>query len=169
WQVLADFNITVVEYDRNQCIHHLFQRQAERTPAALAIVSGEEQLSYQELNRCANQLAHYLQRRGVGKEARVGIYLERSPATLVALLGVLKAGAAYVPLDPAYPKDRIAFIADDAELGLLLTQENLVEQLPTHSAQVVRMDADWPSIALENCEAPDINVRGENLAYVLYT
>jgi len=168
-QVLADFNRTAVEYDRNQCVHHLVQQQAERTPAAFAILFGEEKHSYQDLDRRANRLAHYLQHRGVAKEARVGIYLERSPAMLVALLGVLKAGAAYVPLDPAYPKDRIAFIADDAELGLLLTQENLVEQLPTHSAQVVRIDADWPSIALESGEAPDIDVQGENLAYVLYT
>ena len=167
--VLAEFNRTETDYPHNLCLHQLFQSQADRTPAAPAVVFGEEQLSYDELNRRSNQLAHYLLRRGIGQEARVGIYLERSPAMLVALLGVLKAGAAYVPLDPAFPKERISFIADDAELGLLLTQGHLAEQLLTKAGEFVRIDADWPAIALESVEAPKVDVQPENLAYVLYT
>ena len=168
-QVLLDFNRSDKAYSHEQCLHHLFQHQAELSPAAPALVFGEEQLSYQELNRRANQLAHYLQKRGVGLESRVGLYLERSPEMLVAILGVLKAGAAYVPLDPAYPKDRIAFIVEDAQLQLLLTQERLIEQLPTTSVQAIRVDAEWPSIASESADNPGLEVTPRNLAYVLYT
>jgi amino acid adenylation domain-containing protein len=168
-QVLIDFNRTELDYDRDLGLHQLFEQQAERTPTAPALVFGEEQLSYAELNRRANQLARYLRNRGVGVESRVGLYLERSPEMLVALLGVLKAGAAYVPLDPAYPSDRIAFIVEDAQLPLLLTEERLVAQLSAHAAPVVRLDADWPNIASEPGDNLAVEVRPRNLAYVLYT
>src|SRR5262249_55327843 len=135
----------------------------------VAVVCNGQQLTYRELNERANQLAHYLLSRGAGPEKLIGIFVERSPQMLVALLGVLKAGAAYVPLDPAYPKDRIAFIVEDAGLELLITQQGLGEALPPHQAQVVQLDADWPAIAGESKQNPDSGVRGENLAYVLYT
>ncbi|HMC74094.1 MAG TPA: amino acid adenylation domain-containing protein, partial [Terriglobales bacterium] len=114
-------------------------------------------------------MARYLRRAGAGPNTRVGIYLERSAEMLVAVLGVLKAGAAYVPLDPAYPADRIAFIVEDAQLGWLLSQQSFVGQLPTHAAQVVRLDADWPAIASEAGEDLAVAVKPEDLAYVLYT
>src|SRR5262249_1743950 len=149
--------------------HEVFEAHAGLHPDAVAVVCNGQQLTYRELNERANQLAHYLLSRGAGPEKLIGIFVERSPQMLVALLGVLKAGAAYVPLDPAYPKDRIAFIVEDAGLELLITQQGLGEALPPHQAQVVQLDADWPAIAGESKQNPDSGVRGENLAYVLYT
>ena len=128
--------------------------RAREHPNAVAVVFGEERLSYSELNRRSNQLAHYLKMRGVRADSLIGIFVERSLDMLVALLGVLKAGAAYVPLDPAYPKDRIAFIAEDAQLELLITQQSLVDSLPAHRAQVIRLDADWAAIAAESGDDP---------------
>jgi amino acid adenylation domain-containing protein len=168
-QLLEEWNDTGSEYSRNESIHHLIESQAQHTPDSVAIEFVNQMLSYAQLNSRANQLAHYLQKCGVSVESRVGLYLERSPEMLVAILGVLKAGAAYVPLDPAYPKDRIAFIVEDSQLQLLLTQQRLVEQLPAHSAPVVRLDADWLSIASEGAANPGIKITPRNLAYVLYT
>src|SRR2546429_1293221 len=124
-QVLAEWNATRVDFPQDACIHELFDAQVERTPEALAVVYENEQLSYKQLNQWANQLAHYLQRHGVGPEVRVGLRMQRSLEMVVGLLGILKAGGAYVPLDPAYPQERLAFMLADAQVPVLLTQQSL--------------------------------------------
>jgi amino acid adenylation domain-containing protein len=168
-QVLIEFNQTGTAYPLNQCIHELFEEQVELTPDAVAVAFEEEQLSYRELNRRANQLAHYLRALGVGPEVRVGICLERSFEMLVAIWGTLKAGGAYVPLDPQYPRERIAFMLEDTDVPVLLAQRRLVEELPPHAARVVCLDSDWNSIARESEDNPPRTARAENLVYVIYT
>src|ERR1019366_3221247 len=150
-------------------VHQLFEAQAERTPDAVAIVFEAEQLTYGELNRRANQLAHHLRALGVGPEVLVAICLERSLEMVIALLGVLKAGGAYLPLDPAYPKERLAFMLEDAQVPVLLTQERLVERFAEHDAKVICLDSGWETLARESGENPGSSTLPENLAYVIYT
>ncbi len=164
----------LVEWNRTEavhpptCVHTLFEEQVRKTPDAVAVNFGQQSLTYSDLNRRANRLARHLAQQGVGHEALVGVYMERSLEMMVALLGVLKAGAAYVPLDPAYPKDRLTFIAQDADIQLLLTQQSSATKISV-SAKVIRVDTDWPAIAAQSAEDPQIEVQPENLAYVLYT
>src|SRR5262249_21576600 len=127
--LLVEWNHTQADYPRGRCIHDLFTEQAVRTPNAVAVVSESWQLTYQELDQRAKQLANYLRPAGIGPEARVGVCLERSPEMLVAMLAVLKAGGAYVPLDPSYPRERLALLLDDAGAALLLTQSRLRDRL----------------------------------------
>src|SRR5204862_18140 len=143
----------------------LFEAQVERTPEGMAVAFEGRTLSYRELNARANQLARFLRKRGVGPDCLVGIAAERSLEFAVGLLGILKAGGAYVPLDPGYPKDRLASILEDAKAPILVTQTSLVDVLPPHTAQVVRLDADWPTIAAESDTNPVSNVKPENLSY----
>ncbi|WP_442937947.1 amino acid adenylation domain-containing protein [Nostoc sp.] len=168
--LLVQWNDTSVEYPQHQCIHELFEAQVERTPDAVAVVFEDQQLTYQELNARANQLAHHLRSLGVRPEVLVGICMERSLEMIVGLLGILKAGGAYMPLDPAYPQERLALILEDAKPLVLLTQKHLVVDLPKHGAKVVCMDADW-EIDVFGCpqENPISSVTAENLAYVIYT
>ena len=147
----------------------MFEVQVERTPDAVAVVFEDEQLTYRELNQRANQLAHYLVSLGVQPEVLVGICVERSLKMLIALLAILKAGAAYVPLDPAYPQERIAYILEDAQISVLLTQQHLMAQLPKHQAKAICLDSDWNNIAQENQNNLVNKVTSENLAYVIYT
>ncbi|MEH1861773.1 MAG: amino acid adenylation domain-containing protein [Nostoc sp.] len=168
-QLLVEWNNTQIEYPQDKCIHQLFETQVELTPNAVALVFEGKQLTYRELNAKANQLARYLQSLGVGKEVLVGICVERSLEMVVGLLGTLKAGGAYVPLDPAYPKERLGFILEDTDASVLLTQQQLVEELPKHGAQFVCLDTDWKIISQycqENCIT---RVQASNLAYVIYT
>src|SRR5439155_9487139 len=139
------------------------------TPDAIAVVCEDAQLTYHELNRRANQLAHHLHALGVGPEVLVGLCAERSLEMVIGLLGILKAGAAYVPLDPAYPPERLAFMLEDAQVSVLLTQEQLLSRLPTSEARVLCLDADWATIATEKAENPINSATAENLAYVIYT
>nr|MBA3356212.1 amino acid adenylation domain-containing protein [Pyrinomonadaceae bacterium] len=168
-QLLVEWNDTSTTYPRQQCIHGLFETQVERTPNAIAVVFEEEQLTYGELNRRANQVAHYLRERSVGPEVRVGILMERSIEMMVALLGILKVGGSYVPLDPMYPQERLAFMLDDAEVPVLLTQRHLLESFPVHCADVVCLDTDWKAIARESEENLVGGATADNLAYVIYT
>jgi len=168
-QVLFDFNGTRRDYPRGTCIHQLFAAQAARTPDAVAIAFAGGELTYRELNRRANQVAHHLRRLGIGPEALVGICVERSPAMVVGLLGILKAGGAYVALDPAYPRERLQFMLEDAAAPVLLTEEHLAPALPVTDARVVRLDADWPAIAAERDDDPPALARPGNLAYLIYT
>ena len=168
-QVLFEFNDTKADYVENKCIHELIEEQVARTPEALAVTCEGEQLTYSELNRRANQLAHYLRKLGVGPEVLVGICMDRSVEMVVGLLGILKAGGAYVPLDPEYPKERLSFMLEDAEVPVLLAQGQLVEGLPEHKAEVVRVDSGWGKISLESVENPASGVTAENAAYVIYT
>lgn len=168
-QLLVEWNDTWAEYSLKQCIHQLFEKQVERSPDAIAAIYKDERLTYQELNDRANQLAHYLQKVGVGPEILVGICVERSLEMLVGLLGILKAGGAYLPLDPAYPKQRLAFMLRDANVGVLLTQQSLLNALSEHKAKFVCLDTDWEAIALESQENPIARTQSENLAYTIYT
>ena len=168
-QLLATWNQTQVDYPRNSSIQEVFEAQVVATPDAIALIFENEQISYQELNSRANQLAHYLRGLGIVADSLVGIYIERSLETVVGILGILKAGGAYVPLDPSYPSERLAFMVTDTQVSVLLTQQRLVEQLPPSNARIVCLDADWEAIALESQANPVCNVTPDNLAYVIYT
>ncbi len=168
-KLLVEFNDTRTDYPKNWCIHQLIEQQVERSPDNLAVSFEDQQLTYRELNARSNQLARYLQTLGVGPETLVGICVERSVEMIVGMLGILKAGGAYVPLDPVYPQERLAFMLKDSRVTLLLTQENLVNTLFKHDAQVVSLDADWSRISQESEENLDIKVQPDNLAYVIYT
>ncbi|QLE54756.1 non-ribosomal peptide synthetase [Nostoc sp. TCL26-01] len=168
-QLLVEWNQTQVDYPQNTCIHHLFEQQVERTPEAIALVFGEAQLTYHQLNQKANQLAHHLQQLGVKPETLVGICLERSIEMVVGLLAILKAGGAYIPIDPSYPPQRIAFMLKDAQPPILLTQAIIAPTLPTHNAQVICLDSDWDKIATHSPENPHSGVTLDHLIYVIYT
>ena len=168
-QQLVEWNPTDAEYPKDKCIHQLFEAQVERTPDAVAVVFEDKSLTYRELNRKANQLAHYLQQLGVGPEVLVGIYVERSLEMIVGILGIFKAGGAYVPLDPAYPQERQAFKLADTQAKVMLTQQQLVEKLPPYEGYVTCLDTDWEKIAQESAENPVSAVTAESLAYVMYT
>ncbi len=168
-QLLVEWNNTAVEYRQQQCIHQLFEAQVERTPDAVAVVFESEQLTYRELNIRANQLAHYLQQLGVKPEVLVGICVERSLFMIIGLLAILKAGGAYVPLDPAYPKERLTYILEDAAVSVLLTQQQVIENLPQHQTRVVCLDTDWESIAQQSSQNPISECTTDNLAYIIYT
>ena len=150
-------------------IPELFAAQAARTPEATAVVYGDQQLSYGELDARANQLAHHLRGLGVGPEVVVGLCVERSLEMLVGVLGILKAGGAYLPLDPAYPEERLAFMLEDARAPVLLTQAKLLDQLPAYGARIVQLDADWPTIARRPATASPVALHPHNTAYVIYT
>ncbi|MBH8571748.1 amino acid adenylation domain-containing protein [Nostocaceae cyanobacterium CENA369] len=175
-QLLLEWNNTEVAYPQKQCIHELLEAQVEKTPDAVAVVFEDEQLTYRQLNAKANQLAHYLRTLGVKPEVLVGIYVERSSKTLpkaslytiIGILAILKAGGAYVPLDPAYPPERLAFILQDAQVSVLLTQQHLIENLPPHQTNVV-LDTDWESITQQSQQNPINECTTDNLAYIIYT
>ena len=168
-QQLVAWNDTQIDYPQVQCIHQLFEATAERTPETVAVVFADQQLTYRELNHRANQLAHHLQALGVKPDVPVALCVERSLATVIGLLGILKAGGAYVPLDPAYPQERLAFMLEDSQVPVVLTQQNLIGVLPDHRAHMVCIDTDWDTIALGSEENPNSGVRFENLAYTIYT
>ncbi len=167
-QLLVEWNDTYTPYPHSKCIHQLFEEQVAKTPNAVAVVYEDESLTYQQLNDRANQLAHYLQTLGVGAEVLVGICVGRSPLMLIGLLGILKAGGAYVPLDPAYPQERLAFMLEDAQVSVLLTQESLVPTLPLHKARVVCLDSDRANFSTSK-ENLVHTATTDNLAYVIYT
>lgn len=168
-QLLVEWNQTGREYPKDKCIHDLIEAQVERTPDAVAVVYGEKKLTYRELNRRANQLAHRLRTLNVGPDVLVGLCVERSLEMVVGLLGILKAGGAYVPLDPSYPKERLAFMLEDAKVPVLLTQRPLQERLPEHTTRVICLDTDWEAIKGESAQNPANRATPDNLAYVIYT
>jgi amino acid adenylation domain-containing protein len=167
-QMLGEWNNTERSYAA-LCPHQLIEEQARATPQRTALVCDGVQLSYAQLNARANQLAHYLRGQGVRPDSLVGVYLDRSADMLVAVLGVLKSGAAYVPLDPAYPDDRIAYMLGDARPAIVLTQATLADQLPVGEHASLCLDRDWPLLAA--CAETDLApaAAGANLAYVIYT
>ncbi|MDX2093740.1 MAG: amino acid adenylation domain-containing protein [Kofleriaceae bacterium] len=168
-QLLVDWNATERDYPQDLCLHEMFEAQVDRTPAAVAVEFEGSQLTYAELDRRANQVAHHLRAVGVGPGVLVGIFVERSLDMVVALYGVLKAGAAYVPLDPSYPRERLAFTIDDAAMPVLLTQARVVDLLPDHGARVVRLDADWAEVAQASTERLGRTARPSDRAYVIFT
>lgn len=181
-QILVKWNDTRADYPRNKCIHELFEEQVVRTPEAVAVTIANPQqslrqgsgqasihLTYRELNRRANQLAHYLRKQGVGSEVLVGLCVERSIEMIVGLLGVLKAGGAYVPLDPEYPRKRLAFMLEDSQVPVLLTQQQLLTNLPEQKARIFCLDTEWDMFSQERDVNPNCHVNPANRAYVIYT
>ena len=167
--MLVDWNDTAVAYPDHHTIHQLFEEQVACIPDAVAVTFEEQTLTYAELDRKANQLAHYLRKLGVGPEILVGVCTLRSPEMIVGIMGVLKAGAAYVPLDPNYPTERLAYMIQDSQAPVLLTQSALLDHLPDHTAVTVQLDVDWPQISQKPVSAPDSGATADNLAYVIYT
>ncbi len=168
-RILVEWNATATDYPRGRSIHGLFEEQAAATPDAVAVAFEGETLTYRELDRRANRLAHYLRSLGVRAERPVGMWMERSPEVIVALLGILKAGGAYAPFDLMAPPDRVAFMLRDARIDVLLTQERMLARLPAHGARAICLDADPPDIASQpDTPLPD-EAAGDSLAYVMYT
>lgn len=168
-QVVQAWNKTESAFPQSNCIHEIIEKEAERSPQSIAVTFGTELLTYGELNRRANQLAHYLRACGIGPETLVGIFVDRSLDMVVGLLAILKAGGAYVPLDPAYPADRISFMIRDARMRTLLTHERGLAKLPLSEVDAVCLDHDWSRIAEENPGNPSPSATPDNLAYVIYT
>ncbi|MDM8557980.1 amino acid adenylation domain-containing protein [Candidatus Parabeggiatoa sp. HSG14] len=176
-QILIEWNNTEKTYPQNQCLHQLFETQVEQTPNAIAVTFENQQLTYQTLNKKANQLAHYLQSLGVKPEVLVGICIERSLEMVIGLLGILKAGGAYVPLDPNYPQERLAFMLKDSQILILLTQEKLIEKLSGLTQNLkskaknhlVCLDSGWKTISQLNDNNPSSGAMPSNLAYMIYT
>ncbi|MEI4623585.1 non-ribosomal peptide synthase/polyketide synthase [Bacillus pfraonensis] len=167
-QLLEEWNDNAISYPRENVIHQLFEEQVNRTPDAVAVVDKKQQLTYRELNEKANQLAHYLQKCGIGTESLVGLCFERSVEMVVGLMGIWKAGAAYVPLDPSYPESRLRYILEDTEIQVLVTNEALVGWIPKE-IKAVCLDRDQAMISQESKLSPICEITGENLAYVIYT
>ncbi|MGZ3458788.1 MAG: amino acid adenylation domain-containing protein, partial [Archangium sp.] len=168
-QVLVEWNDTRADFPRDTCVHTLVEAQALRAPDALAVQLGQESLTYRQLDARANQLAHHLHSLGVRRGALVGLCLPRSPDMVVALLAILKAGAAYVPLDPSYPLERLSFMLRDAGISVLLTRTDIADKLPSQGEQRFRMDTDWDSLASHPAQAPDSSTTADDIAYVIYT
>jgi amino acid adenylation domain-containing protein len=178
-QLVVDWNDTEKEYPKDKCIHQLFETQVEKSPDRIAVLFDDQQLTYRELNERANQLGRYLRKLGVGPEVLVAICVERSLEMVVGILGILKAGGTYVPLDPSYPKERLRFMLEDTQVAVLLTQQRLANDLIEDShprswildsqTKVVCLDADWKVIAEEGAQNPVTSVTPEHLAYVIYT
>jgi len=166
--LVRELNQTSGPFSQGKCLQQLFEQQVHIAPEAIAVICENERLTYSELDRRANQLAHHLQGLGAGLESLVGICMKRSPEMLVGLLGILKTGAAYLPLDPAYPKDRLAFMIADACVKLVVTQEDL-EERTSECAQHVCLDSDWKEIEKGSGISPAAVTSPDNLAYVIYT
>ncbi|MCK9816842.1 condensation domain-containing protein, partial [Pseudomonas sp. MAFF 302046] len=165
-QALRTWNQTTAHYPNTSPVHQLFEEQAALKPESIALLFGEQQLTYDQLNRRTNQLAHKLIELGVGPEVMVGIAAERSLDMVIGLMAILKAGGAYVPLDPEYPQDRLSYMFEDSGIDLLLTQEPLLSGLPVFGGQTLLLEADVSTYSDAN---PQIEVLAENLAYVIYT
>ncbi|GFE67459.1 non-ribosomal peptide synthetase [Chroococcus sp. FPU101] len=166
-QLLTQWNNTQKNYP-TLCIHQLFEAQVKQTPDALAVIDGDETLTYSELNTKSNQLAHYLQSLGVQPESRIGIECDRTFHLIIGLLGILKAGAAYVPLDPNYPQERINFILEDAQVSILLTVSGIRTQ-ELEIEKTIFLDTDREKINQTSTLNPVSNITPNNLAYIIYT
>ena len=165
-RLAVEWNQTSRDYASEKCLPQLFAAQVERTPDAPAVSDENRTLSYSELNARANQLAHQLRDVGVGPEMRVALFVERSTEMVVGILGILKAGAAFVPIDPHQPFERISFLLADVQSPVVVTQEHLVDQLPADTAFIIELDAEGAVYSQEN---PALEIAPENVAYVIYT
>ena len=166
--LVKELNETSEQFSQDRCLQQLFERQVQVAPEAVAVICEDEKLTYGQLDRRANQLAFHLQKLGIGLESLVGICMQRSPEMLVGLLGIFKAGAAYLPLDPAYPKERLAFMIEDAGVEVVVTQEELKDRTPD-SVRRVCLDSDWKKIEKESSDPTACATSPDNLAYVIYT
>lgn len=168
-QMLVAWNDNVLPYDQTICLHEIINRQAIQQPDAIALIYGEEEMTYADLDGKAELLAVYLRSLGVKPETLVGVFMARTPNLIVALLGILKAGGAYIPLDPMYPPDRIAYMLKDAQAAIVLTQSDLLSSLPTAVQHILSLDSEWEAIAQAMAVPPAPNPDPLNLAYVIYT
>ena len=168
-QIVVEWNQTRSQYAQSGGTHDLFNAQCERTPDSMAIREGDRHLSYRQLQERSNRLAHYLRKLGASTGTRVALCVDRSFDMFVGLLGILKTGAAYVPLDPSHPPDRKAFLLEDAEPAVLITQQKLLANAPVHRVPTVVLDADWHKIARASADFPASDVQSDDPAYVLYT
>lgn len=170
-QLLREWNQTRTDYPRERCLHDLFEEQVRRAPDRIAVVFENQQLTYQQLNQRANQLAHQLREHDVGPDVLVAICAERSVEMLAGILAILKAGGAYVPLDPAYPRERLEFMLQDTQAPVLMTQQRLAASLPPHQARIIYLDTSHAqsSNTLMASESPQSGATADNLAYVMYT
>jgi len=167
--ILVEWNATPDGEPQKSCVHELFQARAEASPEAVALVFEKQQLTYHELNEQANQLAHHLQKLGVGPDSLVAIYAERSLAMVIGLLAILKAGGAYVPMDAQYPRERLAFMLEDTRASVIVTQKALAADLPPTAAKVICIDSDWETISNAPKTNPANAVQPQHLAYIIYT
>ncbi len=170
-QLLVEWNDTDTVFpEAGLCLHELFTRQAQRTPEAVAVLDGRDAMTYGELDRRSNQLAHHLMELGVGPDVLVGLLVERSAEMMVALLSILKAGGAYVPLDPGFPSERLDHMVSNSKMPVLITQGELAQMLHVHPSAIVRLDLDRDAIANHGVDTPvPLGLGGSHLAYVLYT
>jgi non-ribosomal peptide synthetase component F len=168
-RLLVEFNANETEFPTLRCMHELVEQSALRTPESVAVVCGNDRTTYRELNDRANQIAHHLIKLGAGPDVLIGVFLERNSDLLPAILGVLKSGSAYVPLDPSYPRERLAAILEDAKASIVLTQQSLLTQVRGSVPNCVCVDAEWENIAAGPTENPVTRVKPENLGYVLFT
>lgn len=168
-KILTEWNVPPSVFPESTPVHQLFEAQVERTPDALAVIGEGQRLTYRQLNARANQLAHYLRQHAVTPNVLVGFSLERSVDMLVGLLGILKAGGTYVPLDPTYPRERLAFLLKETQISLLITQQHLLANFPDHGATVICLDRDGLEIAQQSTANPTHNVQPQHLAYAMYT
>ncbi|MBF0396787.1 MAG: amino acid adenylation domain-containing protein, partial [Desulfobacterales bacterium] len=167
--LLIELNDTKTDYPKNKSVHELFESQVIKTPEAEAVIFEQKSLSYNELNNRSNQLANYLISLGLKPETKVGICINRSIEMMVGLLGILKAGCAYVPMDPAYPIERLAFMIEDTEMPLLITSSNQEKILNLRKVKAICIDMDWEIIGLQSEENPQNRINPDNIAYVIYT
>src|SRR5215813_4878477 len=163
------FELLLAAKKSSTCVHALFEQQAAQLGTAPAAVFEDRQFSYAELNGRANQLARYLRKLGVGPEIRVGICMDRGLDLVVAMLAVLKAGGAYLPLEPDYPAERLSYMLENSQAPVLLTQERLRNQLPLTWTQVISLDTEWHAINQESSDNLPPLASEKNLAYVIYT
>lgn len=169
-QLFIDWNNTQIDHPKTLTIPELFQTQVENTPDAIALVFEDQSLTYQTLNSQANKLAHYLQKRGITSESLVGVCVERSPEMLIAILAIIKAGGAYLPLDPSYPQDRLEFVLKDACVSTLLIQENLLDKISNTQANIIVFDDNLKAkIAQHPSSNPPNTITNQNSIYVIYT
>ncbi|MDZ8086287.1 MAG: amino acid adenylation domain-containing protein [Nostoc sp. DedQUE12b] len=168
-QVLVKWNNTQAYYPQDKCIHQLFEEKVQQYSDFIAVNFANEQLTYQDLNTRSNKLAHHLQKIGVCSEVLVGICISQSIEMIIGFLGILKAGGAYVPLDPSYPQERLNFMLEDAQVSVLLTQENLLKHFEDFSKPIISIDKDWEIITQEKEDNPKSDLNSDNLAYVIYT
>jgi amino acid adenylation domain-containing protein len=168
-QLLFKWNQTGCKYPKEKTVVDLFEEQAETVPDNIALVYQDEKLTYRELNRKANQLAHYLMKQGVKPEKLTGLCIERSTLMIIGILGILKAGGGYVPLDPDYPRERLNYMIDDSDLDIVLSTENIKDKLPESIQTVILLDRDWDQADRECTENSDRQSGTDNLAYVIYT
>jgi non-ribosomal peptide synthetase component F len=169
-EVAQELNQAREEYElEGTSLASWFEAVAGRRDEAVAVVCGNEQLSYRELNEQANQLGHYLRKLGVGPEQLVGVYLDRSLRMVVSLLGIIKAGGAYIPLEPSYPLERVNYMLADAGVKVMVSETAVAERLSDWTGAVVRVDAEWKRISEESKENPPASSDSENVAYVIYT